>query len=74
MRAGCPSGSLVLRTLGRESPDDGVWVGLLKPKRSGNSVWEEPPVTQLRSLGRRSAGRGARVRLPGKWTRFGRSG
>ena len=73
LRAGCSSGSLVLRTLGQEGPDDGVWVGLLKPKCSGNSVWEELPVTQPRSLGHWSAGRGARVRLHGKWTRFGRS-
>lgn len=38
VRAGCPSGSLLLRTLGREGPDDGVRVGVLKPKRSGKCV------------------------------------
>lgn len=73
LRAGCSSGSLVLRTLGQEGPDDGVWGGLLKPRCSGNSVWEELLVIQLRSLGHWSAGPGACVRLHGKWTRFGRS-
>lgn len=62
----------MLRTLGQEGPDDGVWGGLLKPRCSGNSMWEELLVIQLRSLGHWSAGPGACVRLHGKWTRFGR--